>query len=173
MGLVHVYCGDGKGKTSAATGLAVRAAGQGITVVVVRFLKTDASGEVSVLNKIPQITVLPCEKTFGFVSSMDEATREAAAAYQREQFEKAVSLAARSGAGLLILDEIMAAMKYGMIPESVVLEFLKNRPDSLEVVLTGRDPSCAILEAADYISEIKKIRHPYNRGISARKGIEY
>lgn len=173
MGLVHVYCGDGKGKTSAAVGLAVRAAGQKIPVVAVRFLKTDASGEVSILNKIPGVTVLPCEKIFGFVSQMDDETRKLAAAYQKEQFEKAAAMAASKAAGLLILDEIMAAMKYGMISEKTVLEFLENRPDGLEVVLTGRDPSPAILAAADYISEIKKIRHPFDRGISARKGIEY
>lgn len=173
MGLVHIYCGDGKGKTSAAVGLAVRMAGRGKSVVVSRFLKTDDSGEVLVLNSIPQIMVIPCEKTFGFVFSMDEETRKEAAAYNTELFHRAVSLAKENQAGLLVLDEIMAAMNYGMIPENEVLEFLQHRPETLEVVLTGRNPSERILAEADYISEVKKIRHPYEKGISARIGIEY
>lgn len=171
MALVHIYCGDGKGKTSAAVGMAVRAAGRGLKVVMVRFLKSDDSGEVAVLGHIPGITVIPCERTFGFVSAMDRETREQAARWNLEQFFRAVELAER--ADLLILDEIMAAMTYGMVPEDRVLEFLEARPGGLEVVLTGRSPSERILGAADYVSEIQKVRHPYDRGILARKGIEY
>ena len=104
MALVHIYCGDGKGKTSAAVGMAVRAAGRGLKVVMVRFLKSDDSGEVAVLGHIPGITVIPCERTFGFVSSMDRETREQAARWNLEQFFRAVELAER--ADLLILDEI-------------------------------------------------------------------
>lgn len=115
MALVHIYCGDGKGKTSAAVGMAVRAAGRGLKVVMVRFLKSDDSGEVAVLGHIPGITVIPCERTFGFVSAMDRETREQAARWNLEQFFRAVELAER--ADLLILDEIMAAMTYGMVPE--------------------------------------------------------
>ena len=93
MALVHIYCGDGKGKTSAAVGMAVRAAGRGLKVVMVRFLKSDDSGEVAVLGHIPGITVIPCERTFGFVSSMDRETREQAARWNLEQFFRAVELA--------------------------------------------------------------------------------
>ena len=153
MALVHIYCGDGKGKTSAAVGMAVRAAGRGLKVVMVRFLKSDDSGEVAVLGHIPGITVIPCERTFGFVSSMDRETREQAARWNLEQFFRAVELA--EGADLLILDEI------------------GRGTGGLEVVLTGRSPSERILGAADYVSEIQKVRHPYDRGILARKGIEY
>jgi len=171
MGLVHIYCGDGKGKTSAAVGLALRAAGRGMRVVAVRFLKTDDSGEVEVLNRIPEITLLPCEKNFGFVSKMDEETRRQAAAYNRWLFERAALLS--EDADMVVFDEIMAAVHYGMIPEAAVLDFLSSRPEKLEVVMTGRDPSEALLDAADYVSEIKKRKHPFDRGISARKGIEY
>ena len=93
MGLVHIYCGDGKGKTSAAVGLAVRAAGCGKRVVIARFLKTDNSGEVEILKKIPEVTLIPCRKTFGFVRSMDEETKRECAAYHRELFGEAVKLA--------------------------------------------------------------------------------
>lgn len=171
MGLVHIYCGDGKGKTTAAVGLAVRAAGRGLRVVIARFLKTDDSGEVSVLKEIPGITVIPCRRTFGFFSSMDEETKREAAAYNRSLFEEAAALAGT--ADLLILDEIMAAVNYGMVEETAVLSFLEKRPENLEVVLTGRNPSESFLESADYVSEIVKKKHPYEKRISARKGIEY
>ena len=177
MGLVHIYCGDGKGKTSAAIGLAVRMAGRGNAVTIARFLKTDDSGEVPALSAIPKIHVIPCEKEFGFVFAMDEKTKKAAAEYNTELFHKAVCEAVKmcgpAECGMLVLDEIMAAMNYGMVPEDAVLEFLQNRPENLEVVLTGRDPSERIAAEADYISEMRKLRHPYEKGISARIGIEY
>ncbi len=170
-GRIHLYCGDGKGKTSAAVGLAVRAAGRGILVVMARFLKTDDSGEVEALKKIPEIRVIPCRKAFGFVFSMDGETRKEASEYNRGLFREAA--AEGKQAGLLILDEILAAVRYGMVPEEELLEFLNTKPDSLEVVLTGRDPSEKILAAADYVSEVRKVRHPFDSGISARRGIEY
>ena len=173
MGLVHIYCGDGKGKTSASTGLAVRAAGRGFRVVIARFLKNDDSGEVEILKSVPGITVLPCEKEFGFVFAMDEAAKREAAEYYKELFRKAAAAVQEIHADLLVMDEIMAAMFYNMVPEQEVLQFLKTRPENLEVVMTGRDPSEAICEAADYITEMKMIRHPYEKGISARMGIEY
>ena len=152
-------------------GLAVRAAGRGKKIVVVRFLKTDDSGEVEILKTIPQITVLPCERVFGFVSAMDEQTRKEAAAYNSGLFETAVSLA--KTADMVVFDEIMAAINYGMIPEARVVKFLKDRPEALEVVMTGRGPSEQLLSLADYVSEIRKMKHPYDKGILARKGIEY
>lgn len=177
MGFVHIYCGDGKGKTSAAVGLAVRMVGRGNAVTIARFLKTDDSGEVMALGAIPRIHVLPCEKEFGFVFAMDAETKKAAAEYNTELFKKAIGEATTmceyAENGLLVLDEIMAAMNLGMVPEEMVLEFLEHRPENLEVVLTGRDPSERIAGKADYISEVKKIRHPYENGISARIGIEY
>ena len=108
MGLVHIYCGDGKGKTSAAIGLAVRAAGCGRRVVIARFLKTDNSGEVEILKKLPEVTLIPCRKNFGFVRSMDEDTKRKCAAYNRELFSEAVKLA--ENADLVVFDEIMAAV---------------------------------------------------------------
>ena len=176
MGLVHIYCGDGKGKTSAAIGLAVRAAGCGKRVVIARFLKTDDSGEVESLKKIPEITLIPCRKTFGFVRPMDEKTKKECAEYNRKLFHEAVELA--KNADLAVFDEIMAAVNYGMVPEKDVLDFLKERPkkgepDGLEVVFTGRNPSEALIEAADYVSEICKRKHPFDKGIMARRGVEY
>ena len=173
QGLVHIYCGDGKGKTSAAVGLAVRAAGRGMKVLVVRFLKTENSGEVEVLRSIPGITVTPCDRTFGFVFRMNEEQKAEAARYYQKRFETAVEEAVTGNYDLLILDEILASCNYGMVQEESVLEFLHTKPAGLEVVLTGRDPSEKMVEQADYVSEIHMVKHPYQKGISARKGIEF
>jgi len=172
MGLVHIYCGDGKGKTSAAIGLAVRMAGRGNQVVIARFLKTNDSGEVKALEYIPGVRVIECEREYGFVFSMDDETKKEAAQYYTELFEQTVN-DAKEMCGLLILDEIIGAVNCNMVPEELVLNFLRQRPDNLEVVLTGRDPSEQLMEMSDYVSEIKKIRHPYEKGICARIGIEY
>ena len=172
-GCVHIYCGDGKGKTSSAVGLAVRASGRGKKVLIVRFLKTEDSGEVEVLRKIPGITVTPCDRTFGFVFRMNEEQKREAGAYFQSRFETAVKTAVEDGVDLLVLDEILASCNYGMVREDDVAEFLRNRPAEMEVVLTGRDPSDRLIALADYVSEIKIVKHPYTQGIGAREGIEY
>ena len=172
-GCVHIYCGDGKGKTSSAVGLAVRASGRGKKVLIVRFLKTEDSGEVEVLRKIPGITVTPCDRTFGFVFRMNEEQKREAGAYFQSRFETAVKTAVEDGVDLLVLDEILASCNYGMVREDDVAEFLRNRPAEMEGVLTGRDPSDRLIALADYVSEIKMVKHPYTQGIGAREGIEY
>lgn len=170
-GLIHLYCGDGKGKTTAAVGLAVRAAGAGKKVLFVQFLKNGNSAELSSLHKLGiQTRVSP--NRYGFIWTMsEEEKRRAAADYTallREAFESA-----REGTDLLILDEAVGAAGCGMIPEAELIRLLEERPETLEVVLTGRDPSEALLARADYISEMKKHRHPFDKGLDARRGIEY
>ncbi len=172
-GYVHIYCGDGKGKTTAAVGLAVRAAGRGKRVVIARFLKTEDSGEVEVLRSIPGITVLPCEKTFGFYFQMTEDQKREAARYYSQLLERAWSAATDNQTDLLILDEIMAACTCHLVDEERLCQFLDNRPGRLEVVMTGRNPSEELQARADYISEVKKGKHPFDHGVAAREGIEY
>lgn len=173
-GYVHIYCGDGKGKTTAAVGLAVRAAGRGKKVLIARFLKTDDSGEVPVLGNIPGITVIPCKKTFGFYFQMTEEQKKEAALYYGGLFRTTAARAVEESFDLLILDEIMAAVNYKLVDEEAVINFIKTRPGKLELVLTGRDPSEAVAAQADYISEIRMVRHPYDtEGLPARVGIEY
>lgn len=173
MGCVHIYCGDGKGKTSAALGLALRAAGRGKRILIVRFLKNEDSGEVPVLRSIPGIAVIPCDREFGFVFRMKEEERAEAAEYFQTQFDRACRLALEEKQDVLILDEIMAACHYGMVREEGVRRFLEQRPAAMEIVLTGRDPSAGLLEMADYVSEICMRKHPFEKGIPAREGIEY
>lgn len=177
--MIHIYCGDGKGKTTAALGLAVRASGRAKRVLIARFLKTDDSGEVPTLSSIPQIHVIPCEKTFGFFFRMSEEQKKEAKEYYSQLFDRVRSQA--DAFDLVILDEIMAACNYGLVSEDAVVQWLeevKNRTKceaecEPEIVLTGRNPSDRIQQFADYITEMKMIRHPYEQGIPAREGIEY
>ncbi len=170
-GLTHIYCGDGKGKTTASVGLAVRAAGRGLRVVYVQFFKDGTSGEFQVLEELDNVRLLPPEKTFGFIWTLSEAERQEAAAFYTEHFRRAIALA--QDADLLVLDEVISACNCGAVPEDEVIRFLRSRPKGLEVVLTGREPSEALQAEADYVSEMCKRKHPFDQKICARQGIEF
>lgn len=171
--MIHIYCGDGKGKTTCAFGLALRAAGRGNRVIIAQFLKGADSGERFSIAKIPGVTLLdvPEEVKFSFLMS-DGEKAEARERFQRELGE--VVKAARAGeCDLVVLDECCAAVSTGLLPIGMVTDFLDSCPRELEVVLTGRDPAPELVERADYITEMKKIKHPYDQGVPARKGIEW
>lgn len=172
-GLIHLYCGDGKGKTTAALGLALRAAGRERKVLIARFLKNDNSGEVKSLEKLPAVTLLPCTREFGFSWNMTPEQKKQAALYYSGLFEAASRQAAQGAYDLLVLDEIVAACNQNFVSETDLIWFLKEKPEKLEVVLTGRNPSEALCDCADYITEMVMRRHPYEKGIGAREGIEY
>ena len=171
-GLIHIYCGDGKGKTTAAMGLTVRAAGAGMKIVLTQFMKGDYSSELKILKTLPSVQMIYCEKNFGFVWNMTEEEKMEAKAAYSAQFEKAVQLAVESDADMLVMDEFMSCYELEFLDKTKALEFLKNKPEKLEIVLTGRNPSQELCDVADYISEIKKIKHPFDKGINSRKGIE-
>ena len=165
QGLIHIYCGDGKGKTSAAIGLAVRAAGSGLKVLFTRFLKNESSGELAILDDISQIKVLHLEKSYGFFKNLSEEKKQEV----RETYLhlwRAIELEILTG-------RYDAAYMYDLIPKDEAIEFLEKKPKELEIVLTGRNPDEKLVELADYVSEIKKVKHPFDQGIYARKGIEY
>ncbi len=173
MGLVHIYCGDGKGKTTSAVGLAVRCAGSGNRVLFYQFMKPGTSGERNVLEQIPEVTVLSGYTISKFSFAMtDEEKAEAAVGYQK-QFDDIVQLMERDEYQMIVLDEIMSCINCGFLPLETVLDWLRNRPDGLEVVMTGRDPDPLLVECADYVSEIRKQKHPFDHGVGARKGIEF
>ncbi len=169
-GLIHIYCGDGKGKTTAAVGLAVRAAGNGKRVLFTQFLKHGKTGEVELFKSIGAVDVLRSRGSTGFARAMNEDEKRQARTCATACFVEMVERAAAYG--LLVLDELCAAYRLGLIDRRLTLDFLTNKPAPLEVVLTGRDPAPELLKLADYISEIKKVRHPFDAGIKARKGIE-
>jgi len=189
-GLVHLYYGDGKGKTTAAMGLAVRAFGAGFDVLVVQFLKDGSSSELTVLRDRLGISVLAEQITSHMSNKMTDDEKEKTLACHGRIWQKAMDWVGKSQSSIdisepfadirepfsgriLILDEILGAIAAGLFPEEKVLTFLDQRPSDLEIVLTGRSPSLALMERADYRSQIVCAGHPYNMGIAARKGIEF
>ena len=170
-GRVHIYCGDGKGKTTAALGLALRCAGSGRRVLLLQFFKDGRSSEFTALEHVPGIEVVPQTRSFGFSWTLSEEEKGEARAYYAGLLEEAFRRA--GGFDLLVLDEAMSACTTGMIEEGRLLELLEGRPEGLEVVMTGRNPSAALAERADYLTEMKLVKHPFQQGVSAREGIEY
>lgn len=170
QGLVHLYCGDGKGKTTAAIGLCVRAAGRGLRVLLVQFLKGNPTGELAILDKLEQVTVLRQTEQLGFTFRMNEQQKQPAAQVQQQLFEQARRQMQQYD--LLILDEVMAAINTGMLSVQQVAELIEHRPPQLELVMTGRNPPQQLVELSDYVSQIEKKKHPFDNGIPARDGIE-
>ena len=170
QGLVHLYCGDGKGKTTAAIGLCVRAAGRGLRVLLVQFLKGNPTGELAILDKLEQVTVLRQTEQLGFTFRMNEQQKQQAAQIQQQLFEQARRQMQQYD--LLILDEVMAAINTGMLSVQQVAELIEHRPPQLELVMTGRNPPQQLVELSDYVSQIEKKKHPFDNGIPARDGIE-
>ncbi len=172
-GLIHLYYGEGKGKTTAAIGLIARAAGHNRRILLVQFLKDGRSGELVSLRRLPEVRILAGQVTGKFSVAMNDAEKEATYLLHLDYFHQAVRLAADGALDLLVLDEVLGAIETGLLPEEEVLAFLQEKPPALEVVLTGRRPTQNLLAMADYISEIRCVKHPYERGILAREGIEY
>ena len=166
--MIHLYCGNGKGKTTAAMGLALRAAGRGERVVIAQFLKGADSGERYALAQLPQVE-LPLPRQVKFTFQMGEQERLEASQWCRTLLEVARERGKNSF--LLVLDEACAAVNSGLLPLKDLLDCLDNL--TCEIVLTGRDPAPQLLERADYITQMEPLRHPYQRGITARKGIEW
>lgn len=174
-GLIHIYTGDGKGKTSAATGLAVRCAGSGKRVLYAQFLKSNNSCELYGMEQIEKIDLICCEKCFGFTFQMSDETKKQAKQFYTEYFRRvtdAVLAVADAAYGLLVLDELVTAYTKELVDRTAVLEFLKNKPEELEVAMTGRNALPELIELADYVTEMKKVKHPFDKGIPARVGIE-
>ncbi|ADU27482.1 cob(I)yrinic acid a,c-diamide adenosyltransferase [Ethanoligenens harbinense] len=168
-GLVHIYTGDGKGKTTAAMGLACRAAGAGLRVLVVQFLKGRDTGELYSLRRLG-IRVLRTDVK-KFIPYMDEAERAVCREGQERCFREAC--AALPQYDLVVLDEAIGAASAGMLDPAALLACVRGRPKGVELVLTGRDAPQALIDCADYVSEIRCVKHPYDRGIQARRGIEF
>ena len=164
--MIHLYCGDGKGKTTAALGLALRAYGAGFAVVVAQFLKTMPSGELTALAALPGVQVIRGTRDFGFTWTLSEADRAALRAEQDAILQRALAACPASGETLLVLDEAVGAYTYGYLDHAPLLAYLEAVPKHVEVVLTGRDPAPELLARADYVTEMKKVRHPFDRGVS-------
>lgn len=171
-GLIHIYCGDGKGKTTTGIGLCARAAGFSYRVLIYQFMKDNSTSERKVLQLSENITVIDglAEEKFSFRMTPEE--KEQRRAYYTRQFRSVTKKACEEHYDVLFLDETIYAIRAGLLEEALVLDFLKNKPQHLEVILTGQNPGQALIDAADYVSEIHKVKHPFDKGIGARKGIE-
>lgn len=172
-GLTHIYCGDGKGKTTCAAGLATRCAGGGGKVLWFQFLKKDTSSERKSLELLDNIQLLPGYENVKFTFKMTDEEKQLARDFYLYRFKEINKMVHENEYDMVVLDEIIGAINCEMIELEYVIEFIRNKPKGLEVVLTGRNPSEQLLAEADYISEIKKIKHPYDKGIMARHKIEY
>jgi len=171
-GLLIIYTGDGKGKTTAAFGLALRAAGHGLKVLIIQFMKGQNNiGEINALMNFK----LPIEiKRFGRAGFVQSRACEPLDIYIAEHgmtfFRHAMSL---SEYDLIILDEILVAIDFGLLKEEALREDLLRKPPHMHIVLTGRNATKRILDMADLVTDMKVLKHPYNTGIKAQAGIEY
>ena len=170
-GLVQIYTGDGKGKTSAAFGLALRAIGRRLRVYIIQFIKGGFDyGELYIVDKLPNLTL----KAFGrgsFITEKPPRKRDFQLA--EEALALAEGIIKRGEYDIVILDEINVALSLKLVKIERVLELIKNKPRHVELVLTGRRAPDEIIEAADLVTEMREIKHPFNKGCQARKGIEY
>jgi len=170
-GMVQVYTGDGKGKTTAALGLGLRAAGHGFRVHMIMFMKGRINyGELEAVKRIPNFTI----RAFGrpeFVDRRNPDPRDIQLA--REALQHAREVMEQGEVDFLILDEVNCAIDWGLIPEKEVIELIRRRPPHMELILTGRYARPSIIALADLVSEVREVKHPYQKGITARRGVEY
>ena len=166
---VQVYTGNGKGKTTAALGLSIRAAGHGLKTYIGQFMKGQHYGELTALRDNPCITI----EQYGDIECIrrDQVTQK-----HMDQAKQGLSRARNAMLSgqydLVVLDEINVTIWFGLLTEKQVLEFLDQRPESVEIILTGRNAPQELIQYADLVSEIKEVKHYYHQGILARDGIE-
>ena len=172
--MMHICCGDGKGKTTAAMGMALRMAGRGRKVLVAQFCKGADSGERTALGFVPGVTLLPAPEQVKFTFLMNGEDKER----ERERYRTLLmEIGGRLENGtpdMLALDEICAALNADLVELPAVLDLLDLcARREVETVLTGRNPPAELVERAHYITRMEKVRHPYDQGAGARKGVEY
>ena len=170
-GYVQVYTGSGKGKTTASLGLALRAAGHGLKTVIVQFMKGWIDyGELAGVRMLAPYVEIHQAGRDTFVNRKSPDPEDVRLARQGFELAKETILGRR--ADIVVLDEINCAMDFGLLPVAEVLELLRNRPDGMELVLTGRGAPQEIVEAADLVTEMREVKHYYGKGVDARTGVE-
>lgn len=170
MGRVHVYYGPGKGKTSTALGVALRCAGAGYKILIHSFIATNTSSEVEALKELSNVTYVPSIPLKRYTFMMSEEEKAQARQQNDRKLEELMEQA--KAYDMLVLDEALYAVEVGILTEEKLMEYLIRKPCPLEIVLTGKTPSEKILAVADYATEMKKVKHPLDFGLSSRLGIE-
>ncbi|MBR2547977.1 MAG: cob(I)yrinic acid a,c-diamide adenosyltransferase [Eubacterium sp.] len=173
LGCIHIYYGNGKGKTTCAMGLAVRAAGCGKKVLIIQFMKTGRSSEIAVLESLPGIEIMDAPRMKKFSFRMTDEEKQEMLTADNAVLGKIREKVAGGDYDLLIMDETLGSCHKGFLDEQLLIDFLKNKPEHLEVVMTGRHPDDTLMDIADYVTEMHKVKHPYDQGIMARRGIEF
>jgi len=170
-GLVMIYTGDGKGKTTAAMGLVLRAVGHGYRVCIMQFMKGQDSGEIDAIESyLPKVDVWRSGRdVFVDPDQPDEIDIKLA----QEAFERAAGFVKSDDYDLIVLDEINVAVSFGLIAEEAVLAMLATRSPSVTVVMTGRGATVQMQAVADLVSEVREVKHHWRKGIKAQKGIEF
>jgi cob(I)alamin adenosyltransferase len=170
-GLVQVYTGNGKGKTSAAFGLALRAIGRGFNVYVIQFIKGGFDyGELHIVDKLPNMKLA----AFGrgkFITDVSPSGEDAKLA--QEALKLATKVVNEGEYDIVVLDEVNVALNMKLIKVVDILKLVKTKPKHVELILTGRNAPAKLVDAADLVTEMKEIKHPYMKGVPPRKGIEY
>jgi cob(I)alamin adenosyltransferase len=170
-GMIHVYTGDGKGKTTAALGLGMRAAGHGKKVLMVQFMKGRTNyGELESAKKLPGFSIVQFGRP-DFVDKTNPDPRDVEGA--REALSYSAEAAKLRSCDVLILDELNVALDFGLVTLSEVKNLLAARPEGMEIVLTGRNAPPEIIEMANLVTEMREVKHYYRNGVQAREGIEH
>lgn len=173
-GLVQVYYGKGKGKTTAAIGLGIRALGNDYKVMMIQFLKHDTTGECKMIKALePDFKVFHFEKKRGFTWQLNEEEKQELKSETSNALKFASKVMDTGQCDILILDEILNSVDLGFASEEEVCALIDQKSDDVELILTGRVLPESIAQRADYISCIENVKHPMDKGIDARKGIEY
>ena len=173
VGKVHLYIGDGKGKTTAAAGLCARAAGHGLKVLFLQCLKDGTSGEVAPLKQLGVQTMHIAPPGGQFYFTMNEQQKLAYKQAHLRTFLQIKQQCLQGQWDLLVLDEGLDALALGLWDKQEVYSFIKTRPSYVELVLTGRQADGELTDLADYITRLVKVKHPYEQGCGAREGVEY
>lgn len=173
-GLIQIYCGNGKGKTTAAIGQGIRALGHELKVIMIQFLKATPTGEVAILKKLePDFKVFRFEKPRDFFWNLNEEQKKELKYEILNGINFAKKVLDTRECDMLILDEILGVVENHLLTEEEILALLEHKPDEMELILTGRIVPPNIAKKAHYISTINATKHPFEQGISARQGIEY
>ncbi len=170
-GYIQVYTGNGKGKTTASLGLSVRAAGHGLRTVIIQFMKGWIDyGELKGVAMLSPYVEIHQAGRDTFVNREDPDPEDIRLARDGWELAKATVLARK--ADIVVLDEINCAVSFGLLPVSEVLDLLRKKPDGMEIVLTGREAPEEIVAIADLVTEMRDVKHYYDKGIDARVGVE-
>ena len=181
-GLVHLYTGSGKGKTTAALGLATRALGSGMKVLIVQFLKGECrSCELKTIGKVKNIKVVRLKQIHPAfwrksVLKNKQAKQKAYRSLEKSIQKGLVYAETEINSGkfdMIVLDEAVNLISQGLVPEGRIIDLIKKKPKKLELVLTGRGASRKLISKSDYVTDMRLVKHPYKKGIKARRGIEY